>query len=248
MCGRWKEFYDEAARLPEHGENVWMSESAFVREIGETVVKLQKLVPEQANRRTVRDLAAALAEHQTGGAVSDLFVATAAVAAAETSEGVYEALVLYTAPPGSFRDKRGRPNPGPTVSVNAYVGVIAGAEYVEGADGEVERAFHGGAFIPVGLEVAWGKRWGSLGVFASPFNLGTYADFGAEEPAYSFAQLWSPSAYGVVGLGHDLPVSLGAGVSYVPVFRAEADEEAQGAWRASFFAAVDIPLWIWRGD
>lgn len=177
-----------------------------------------------------------------------LFTAVAAIAGSSTSEDVYDSLVLYSAPPGSFRDRRGSSNPKTSVAIGAYVGAVGGREWAEGADAG---RFHGGAFLPVGVEVSRGVDLGavrSIGMFLSPLNLGTFVDYsGNGSPEYTLAQAFSPSVNVTAGLWENVPLSIGIGASYVPEFRQPEGEVSNlSAWRVSTFATVDVPLWIWR--
>ena len=219
-----------------------------------------------------RHLQAYASEAQIG----QMLAAAAALAASTSSDDVYQTLVVYSAPPGSFRDRRRRSASGhygwraTRFAVSAYPGVAAGYERVAETDGG-----HGGLSIPVGLEVSVpveSSWFSSLGLFVSPVDLGTYADFrlggltvdgeasedgeaaggvaeGAsidEEPAVTVAQVFSPKAALTVGLSRNFPATFGIATSYVPALRGVGGGAARSAFRVSAFLAVDVPLWIFR--
>ena len=211
-------------------------------------------VTEAASEEKLQSLVDSLREQLGETDAGQMLVVAATLAATTSSEDVYSALVVYSAPPGSFRDRR-RPrrtafsdqDSTARFAVATYPGVVAGGERVG------QWSPHAGLSIPVGIEVTWPKQYGSLGIFVSPLNLGTYADFRLsggdvdEEPAVTLAQLFSPSAYLTLGFTDDLPITLGIGGSYVPALRdVEGGGGALSAARLSAFLAVDVPLWIFR--
>ena len=218
------------------------------------------------------DLVAVRRQLQAYGAetkIGQMLVAAAALAASTSSDDVYQTLVVYSAPPSSFRDRRRRITGRRfRVALGSYVGMTGGIENVDS-----EWGLHAGVSLPVGIEVSWvTEGWGlgldavprfigarSFGLYVSPLNLGTFADYRlsrrtlpdgsvvGDSPAYSLEQALAPSAFATFGLTSDLPITLGFGVSYVPALRDPAGEGgALGATRVSGFLAVDVPLWIFR--
>ena len=196
--------------------------------------------------------------------MGQLLVAAAALAASTSSDDVYRTLVVYSSPPGSFRARRqlqidrqgGERTRRTQFAISSYPGISVGGEYA-GAWGA-----HAGFSLPIGIEVTHAREsGGSVGLFLSPLNLGTFADFridagGASDgggstnqvgdvPAYTLAQAFSPSGYATVGLGDDVPATLGAGLAYVPRFR-DVGQGTSGAIQVSIFLAVDVPLYIFR--
>ena len=211
-------------------------------------------------------------EYVSGTDIGQMLVAAASLVSSTSSEGVYDALVVYSAPPGSFRDRRrirpsleeGKRGRAFSVSLGAYPGFSAGREWV-GQRLRGDAGTHVGLTLPVGVEMTWAVHGfgpipvpGSIGVFFSPLNLGTFADYRVggpsttpsgeafeDAPAYTFAQVLAPSAYVALGLSEDLPLTFGFGGGYVLGLRERADNDAAlGAWRLSAFLAVDVPLWI----
>lgn len=178
------------------------------------------------------------------------------VAAAETSEDVERALEAAAAPVGSYRAKRveGRS----TVSLNAFVGVQGGVEYVRGVAWSAD-SIQGGVFAPVGVEMAYGVCEGlSLGVFLSLLDLGTLVNFRGEvsdagntnvesEPAYTFAQVFAPGGYLTLGMSESWPLTFGLGASLVPQLRRVSDATSSrdaAAFRIGAFLAVDLPIFM----
>ena len=158
-----------------------------------------------------------------------------------------------------------------TVGFNAYVGVTGGVELLVDDDLVGSLSLPTGTvslFAPVGLEGSVGIwRHSSLSLFLPVLDVGGLADFRtqptedasagiedgasttaevAQQPNLTFAQVLSPGAYLVLGLGR-VPVSLGAGFSYTPKLRKVVvggrDSEAS-ALQVGAFLAIDIPLYI----
>lgn len=223
------------------GRSVAKGEQEFLLMLPPVLKEVRGWANDRISRTDLGEVLETLLEYLPNELNTDLFAAAAAIASSDSAEDVYQALVLFAAPPGSFRDKRGGGRDGVQIALNAYVGGIIGAEYADGSDG-----LHGGAFIPVGVEFVTSVFGGSLGLFLAPLNLGTYVDYSSEEElSYSFAQIWSPGAYLVAGVSERVPLSLGLGISYVPNLRENEAGVEVNAFRASLFLAVDIPLVIW---
>jgi hypothetical protein len=175
----------------------------------------------------------------------------AEIAAAQSKEDVQRVLEAAAAPVGAWRKKRGSGHH--TLTLNGYVGLQGGYEWLSGDD--TNGSFQGGLFAPVGLEASYGfsKSW-SIGVLLSVIDLGALVDVRSEGDMDSkvadtstigFRQVFSPGVYAVLGLGR-APFALGAGLSLVPELRsvdlAEGGSTGANALRFSVFFATDITI------
>ena len=230
------------------------------RQTMEDVVAIEDAVVRRSYTRALQlaapHLRRAVANDRIHARLTTALSTAALIGEADTPEATYDALVLLVAPPGSYRDKRGQAVVADdddgrlgnwNVSINAFVGVTGGREWTRGVDGPES---HGGAFVPVGVEFTRGFGEGSLGLFGSFVNLGSYADFSAGDdasstPTYSFAQAWSPSLYVTLGFPRRFPSTIGFGRSYVPRLR-EVDGAQVDATRWSFFLAIDVPVRVFQ--
>lgn len=178
----------------------------------------------------------------------------AAVATAETSEEVKQAIEVVALPPGSYRVKReSRAN----VSLNGYVGFYGGNEYMPAS--ETENRFSMGLVAPVGFAFSWGGwkekegRGGkSFTIFTSIIDLGTLASFRFKDDNTSVASdielkdIVAPGVFFIHGFGKS-PISAGLGAQIGPSLR---NVDAAGAaeinkdyyTRVAAFLAVDIPM------
>jgi hypothetical protein len=184
------------------------------------------------------------------------------LAQAQDAEQVEEIMQAVAAPVGSWRAKRGRGKQ--TLSVNGYVGLSGGSEWLHAAGVPSSSSLRGGLFGPVGLEWSWGICTGSsLGVLVSVLDLGAFVDVRAgsetdvkgsgagsvtvqQDARVGFSQVLSPGIAALWGIP-DLPVVLGFGAWMTPKLRrvtfigTETTEEVT-AIRAGVFAAIDVTL------
>jgi hypothetical protein len=177
------------------------------------------------------------------------------IAQAENSEGVAAVLDTYAAPLGSYRAKYTRI----TVGLGGMVGAFGGWEQID-ADGVSGNSGVVGGFAPIGLQISFPLgSWLHAGVMASLLDVGaitTYrfeqelddeSDQASHEPNVSFTQVFSPGVYGTVGIARS-PFVIGGGLSYAPELRdvstGGGEEFAVPAIRYGFFAAVDVPIFM----
>lgn len=171
----------------------------------------------------------------------------AEVAAAKTRADVETALEAAAAPVGAWRTKRGDGHH--TLTLNGYVGIQGGYEWLSGSDSHGSK--HGGLFAPVGLEASFGfgRSW-SIGALISAIDLGALVDVRSDSGAavnntstIGFRQVFSPGVHAVLGLC-TLPFGLGVGVSLSPELRSTDDptNPHASAVRFSVFLATDITI------
>jgi hypothetical protein len=185
------------------------------------------------------------------------------IASAKDSAGVAAALDTYAAPVGTSRVKYRRP----MIALGALVGVHGGAEWLHAGSGTTT-VFGAEGFIagyaPVGVTLS--RQLGAedqknlfhLGAMVSLLDLGALTTYrlGSElsgaagasteqAPEVSFAQVFSPGAFVLVGL-FGSPVIVGGGVSFSPELRkvtgAGPTELAASSVRLGAFLAVDVPI------
>lgn len=180
------------------------------------------------------------------------------LAEARTSRDMELAFEAAAAPVGGWQAKRYRD--GSRVSLTAYPGMGVGREWTETAPDTLSRGWTLGLSLPVGVEIALGKRStlepnrgpvGSWGLMVTPIDLGPLLSWRvggsdvASTPNATFRQALSPGVALAYGWG-EAPVSLVLGAQYVPELRAPVDapEGAGGlnTWRVTFGVAVDVVL------
>lgn len=169
------------------------------------------------------------------------------LAMVQDAESAEQAIEAFTAPPGGWRRKRGR---GKYVTINAYVGGVAGAEWISGETVK-EPALLMGFHIPVGLEfggkLAESSSFGILGQMLDVGSLASYRLTNPEpanpSPNVGLRQVFSPGVYLAFGLGKR-PISLLVGGSHTPALRSHSsdDDDELNAWRFSLSFVFDIPL------
>lgn len=186
----------------------------------------------------------------------------ASVASAKSSEEVQEAIEAIALPPGSALIKRMSPF---NISVNSYLGLYAGNEYLEHNNVDLGKTGWGttyGLTAPVGIAVSTnmthkGKTLGSLSAFVSLIDVGAIASFRVKDdateqlPEIKLQNIFAPGLYAVYGIGKT-PLSIGYGWQKGPQLRQVnvPDPNNPGTftntllngYRWSFFLAVDIPL------
>jgi hypothetical protein len=183
------------------------------------------------------------------------------IAAAKSSADVAAALEAAAAPASSFRAKYQRTK----LSLAAFVGGLVGRELPNDPNnpalGRSRSSGMVAGFAPVGAELSFPLcSWAYGAVMLSIIDIGalTTARFEhavSSDPAVStnadvtFAQVFSPGAYGAIGLGKS-PFVLGGGVSYAPGLRSLELNDAAGvtlrekisALRYGGFLAVDVSM------
>jgi hypothetical protein len=181
----------------------------------------------------------------------------AEVAAAKTPEDVQRALETAAAPIGGSLAKRGKGKR--TVAINAFFGLHAGREVVDGLGPERIEGKHAGLYAAVGVEASMGVGKNcSLGLFLSVIDLGAltslHIDDESEEaaddepevettPEVGFKQVFSPGLYLV---GSFQRGSVGVGASLTPKLRNVSEDgmfvEEASAIRYGVFLALDITI------
>lgn len=173
----------------------------------------------------------------------------AAVANAQNSDEVKEAIKAVVLPAGSSSIKR---NSSCNISLNAYVG---GAFVFKGKDDEsdVNKAR---VWAPIGLAFSKGKIEflfiRSFTLFASIIDIGAvtafrFKDESAEEiPKFTLKNLVSPGLHAVLGIKNS-PISFGVGYQRLPQLRKinlGGDNKiiTDNTWKWNVFIGVDIPL------
>ena len=184
----------------------------------------------------------------------------AAVAQAESSDEVAQAIEAATLPAGSSRVKRVSCF---NVAINAYTGLFAGHETIKGVENTTAvNCF--GVTAPIGISASWGHsflfipssyEW-STSLFVSLVDLGAMAAFRfsdtttAQVPSIQLKHLVSPGAFISLGIPKT-PLSLNFGAQMGPNLRkvdhnnatlASQDNDNKIYWRFSTSICVDIPL------
>jgi hypothetical protein len=173
------------------------------------------------------------------------------MASAKDARGVTAALEASALPVGSFRAKR-TPLEGDekvvSLTLNAYMGASGGAEIPIGQPG-VATVGQMAVAAPVGFEVSWSARGGSLGFFMPLIDLGnlTMARFGSDtlqnDPKVGFSQVMAPGLYAVWGVTRSNPFTIGVGAQLAPGLReTKVTNLSVSTVRASLFLAFDLPL------
>jgi hypothetical protein len=176
----------------------------------------------------------------------------AEVAAAKTADDVKRAIETAAAPVGAALAKRGTGHR--TIAINAFAGGIVGGERSFQLGKKTHDAWHGGLFVPVGVDVSWGLGDSfSLGGFLSVLDLGAIANFRwgddaatdtiENAPQIGLKQVVSPGAYFVLGFDR---VAFGVGASMAPELRkvtmGNAVIEHASTVRVGAFLAIDVTM------
>ncbi|HPS63269.1 MAG TPA: hypothetical protein PLK82_09415 [Bacteroidales bacterium] len=188
------------------------------------------------------------------------------VATAKSSDEVSQAIEAAALPCGSSRIKR---ESSWNVSLNAYTGLFAGYERIDGFDEGGAKLNTFGVAAPVGVAVStgshsflflWPKHEGhwSYSLFASLIDIGALAAFRFQEsetvaqvPRVQLRDIVSPGLFLSVGFPR-VPLSLNFGAQVGPNLREVNVLQADGSrinkysnntsWRYSASLVVDIPL------
>ena len=187
----------------------------------------------------------------------------AAVAEADSSDEIKEAIEAIALPAGSSRIKR---ETAFNVSLNGYLGPFAGGEVLYELEDD-KAAFSVGPFAPVGIGANFGIRpkrknptngGKSFSIFLSVIDVGAIAAFRIDEqknassqnenvsdfPQIKLQNIIAPGLFGILGLGKS-PFSLGAGVQLGPTLRKitnPSNPNDNFYLRYSGFFTVDIPI------
>jgi hypothetical protein len=179
---------------------------------------------------------------------------------AKSNSDMLAALDAAALPVGSYRIKR---NSYGNISLNAYVGPFAGAEWYpnpKSVPNNVKQwALNTGFTAPVGIAFSWGGRHSSSfnyklkgnsnTIFISVLDVGAVTAFrltndsAATLPSFKLQNVVAPGAYFIYGCPK-LPLSIGAGGQYGPQLRSLSDGATVLPSAISFriFAAIDIPF------
>jgi hypothetical protein len=193
----------------------------------------------------------------------------AAVAEAQSSDEVQEAIEAAVLPPGSARVKR---ETNANIAVNGYVGFFAGYEHINNVDHDGVRQVNFnlnkwnsyGVAAPVGLSFSLGKRNpiplvgafckgnSSHSLFISVIDIGALAAFRmsgsndsvSQVPDVQLKDIVSPGIFYSIGLPK-CPVSVNLGYQVGPLLRevgSSVNVFGQGYSRFSISVCVDIPM------
>jgi hypothetical protein len=184
---------------------------------------------------------------------------TAAIAQAKNSDEVEAAIEAAVLPVGSSSVKRETKF---NISLNAFVGGFAGAEYLPALQSD-KTAFTAGLTAPVGIAFSWGKirskknltsdRGGkSFSIFVPLIDIGTVAAYRFKDDRTEISSdirlkdIVSPGLYFYWGFGK-CPISLGAGAQLGPQIRnisaGVPKIESKNIYvRYGLTLTVDIPL------
>lgn len=170
----------------------------------------------------------------------------AALAAANQSREVQEALDAFAVPVGSSRNKRiYRFN----VDLNAYFGGAVGREFLINEPPGIEGAANTfGMWVPVGASVTWRpwpRRQWSATLFIPILDLGAITAYRSGNnagtvPAVTFQNLLAPGAHALINIP-DSPFFVGAGLQYGPNER-QIGREDFSAYRALITFGIDVPI------
>jgi hypothetical protein len=181
----------------------------------------------------------------------------ALVAKAENSDQVKEAIEAVALPAGSASIKK---KSAFNVSLNAYMGLFYGNEYLEDANqgwGDIY-----GLSAPIGIAASWGLNkkvplFASISLYGSLVDIGAVASYRFKDdeaetlPEIKLQNIFAPGLYGILGF-KSVPVSVGYGWQRGPELRQVNVEdpanpgvflnETASGYRWSVFIGVDIPL------
>jgi hypothetical protein len=171
------------------------------------------------------------------------FIATAVKA--QNAEEVSAAIEAFALPPGSAAQKKYAKF---SITLNAYVGLSAGEEYLEGLGAKPFYA----VTTPIGFNFAFGaNKFGSFSLFASLIDIGALTAYRFEDsntdelPDLKFENVLAPGAYFVYGVPK-YPISIGLGAQLGPNLRSVTNGSlglnSTKGWRWGAFIAVDIPI------
>jgi hypothetical protein len=205
--------------------------------------------------------------HELADAIASILPLVVEVANAESSADVAAAIEAAAAPVGSYKTKYEHW----TLSLNAFLGGGGGGEFVQ-SEGLRGMSAMATGFAPVGLHIArpWGagkdgRKWMHFGALISVVDLGalttyrfntelrdtneTLAGTTEQAPEIGVAQIFSPGAFVVLGIGQ-LPLVLGGGLSMSPRLRriseTGVEERDATALRIMGFLAIDVTLYQFR--
>lgn len=179
------------------------------------------------------------------------FMAT--VVQAKTSDDVAAAIEAIALPTGSARIKRQTPF---NVSLNAYCGLFAGWEQIEGVDRpfclkkdyQVFNSY--GVTAPIGVSISTNIKGWSLSAFGSLVDIGavTAFRFGNDSvetvPKIELKDIISPGAFFSLGIPKT-PLSFNVGYQIGPILRKvnqQANTYKENYSRVSISLCVDLPL------
>ena len=194
-------------------------------------------------------------ETKLPGPAIEVLSAAVDIASAPDAAGVQAVLDRVAAAPGGYKMKRASSKF--YVRVNAYVGLTGGYETADArpSNGGLERATAFGAWVPVGVEIGRGRVGkGSLGAFFHVIDVGAVAAWRVRSAEVqsktnvTFKQIFSPGAFIVYGWP-GAPLTIGAGVSYLPELRfaqqlsgTSTEPKPLDAWRVGLSVGLDVPL------
>jgi hypothetical protein len=193
-------------------------------------------------------------------AVTKIAFMASDIASADSIQQIKKILDGAILPVGSFRIKRQSEF---SVHLNAYPGMSAGIEFLDGGHIDTKGAAHVSPFLPVGFDISWGKdKRGKIGrqsngLFLSIVDLGAVVSYriqnqdtnensANELPDIKWSHLLAPGAFYVHGIRNS-PLSWGLGANINPSLREISNADGlklsdTNAIKFSFFLAVDIPL------
>lgn len=177
-----------------------------------------------------------------------------AIATAKTSEEVSVVIETYALPTGSSRIKR---TTAFNVSLNAYVGLFAGAEKINGVD-EKYKVNSYGVTAPIGIAISLGHgrfragkpRTSSSSLFFSIIDLGAVTSFRftndstEKVPTIQLKDIISPGIFYSFGIGKT-PLSVNVGYQSGPLLRkvnVSNNDYSKSYGRFSVSVCVDIPM------
>ncbi len=143
-----------------------------------------------------------------------------------------------------------------STTVSFFPGIQAGWEQLDGADVEEGNGSYLGATLPIGVELAWGTGWkkgiGAVGVFVQVLDLGAVLNYSLDNDNanlnnrtdFGFKEVLSPGSYLLLH-AKNIPIVLGAGVSYAPALREIRMDDVTveaNALQFGFFAGVDLNI------
>lgn len=176
----------------------------------------------------------------------------AQMAQATTSEEAYAALDNFADPVGSYRIKRDYPV---SVSLNAYGGLYAAHEVIDGIDPSPYFNSYGFAGL-VGFGLNFGKfnktgQSSSFSIFLSAIDVGALTAWRLQDKgdvqvaSYEWRDVFSPGAYAIYGFKNS-PLCLALGIAQGPRIWQIKDGTGQvhneKYTRASFSVLIDIPI------
>jgi hypothetical protein len=176
-----------------------------------------------------------------------------ALGSSRTPADVEHSLEEFALPPASYIAKRYPPKDSDSngaIHLNAYMGFMAGDEWIVEHGTDYSDKVFTGLTMPIGIEFAFRRfrKVGSPSIFMPLVDLGAVASYRLHDekidaaPNVKFKSVIAPGMFLTTGLHKALPLAMGLGVQYAPKLRKLENGPSLDALRVGAFIGADIPL------